>query len=359
MKKPMLFLGMLASLAGCLLWGMCGMTPEKRGGAVGDSYWNSSCVTRDGKSIVAGGDHAAVIEVATGKIIERVAGMVKAVGCGPGGPVIIGYESTFSLPGKTPITPALEITGDAVATTDDGAFVSWTRTITGRKWKGPATLFVTGKGETRKVDLLPALFGKVGEARSLPTADTFAVRVGHLLEDGRLLVAAGWQPSTGEDVPWAFFAMNLENGESSPMTMPLSSDASLNQNLVQKIAATPDGSVMVVAAHDGQQLAVGTFEAGSVKASRVATLPSPGAVSAIAVSSNGGYIAVGSESRGPTAKATAWVLDQTGKVIWKEEFPKTIVGLHFLDDGSLVATSAAARAVRVGLPDLKELWRTP
>ncbi|GEM_PF-2959532 len=360
MKKPLVIVGMLVSMAFCLLWGMCGTAPKGgKAGAMGDGYWNASCVTRDGEWIIAGGDHAAVIDATTGKITERVPGMVKAVGCAPSGAVVVGYDSSFSLPGKAPVTPAIALTGDVVATTDDGAFVSWARTITGRKWKGPATLFVTGGGESRKVDLLPALFGKVGEARSLPTADTFAVRVGHLLEDGRLLVAAGWQPSTGEDVPWGFFAMNLETGEASPLTMPLSSDAALNQNLVQKIAATPDASVMVVAAHDGQQLAVATFETGSVKAARVATLSSQGAASAIAVSANGGYVAVGSESRGPTAPATAWVLDQTGKVFWKEEFPKTITGLHFLDDGSLVVTSAAARAVRVGLPDLKEKWRTP
>jgi len=58
-----------------------------------------------------------------------------------------------------------------------------------------ASVFVTGKGKPRRTDLLPERFGRVGAARHLATADTFAVRFGNLLRDGRLVLAAGWQPS--------------------------------------------------------------------------------------------------------------------------------------------------------------------
>jgi len=79
----------------------------------------------------------------------------------------------------------------------------------------------------------------------------------------------------------------------------------------------------------------------------------------VASSPNGSWIAVGSESRGRDNPAQAWVIDQAGAVIWKAEFGKTIVGLHFLDDRSLVVTSAEAKAVRITLPEGKEQWRTP
>ena len=79
------------------------------------------------------------------------------------------------------------------------------------------------QGETRSgTDLLPALFGSVGAARPLPLPDSFAVRFGNVLRDGRLLLAAGWQPSrsrgTVEDVPWAFFAWDLKTWTAAATT---------------------------------------------------------------------------------------------------------------------------------------------
>ncbi len=365
MKKSLVILGVLGSLTACLLWGMCGMTPktgEGGGKMSGDGYWNSSWVTRDGRTLVAGGDHTAVIELATGKILERLPGMVKAIGAGQRTAVVVGYDVAWEVPGKTKVTQVPAPQGNVVAMTEDGKWVSWTRTVSGRNWRGPASLFVHSPAESRKLELLPGLFGKIGDARSLPSADTFAVRVGGLLDDGRALIAAGWQPAqsggTVEAVPWGFFAVNLQTGEAAALTLPLPSDAAINQNWVQKIASTDEADFLVVAAHDGKQIAVGSYAQGADRPTRVTALPSAGAASALAISGNGSLIAVGSESRGKDAPATAWVIDQAGKTIWQAAFSKTIVGLHFLDDGSLVVTSAEATAVRVAFPEAREKWRT-
>lgn len=328
-----------------------------------NGYWNSSCVTRDGRFLVAGGDHAALLDVATGKVVEQVSSRVKAIGCDESSAIVIGYDGAWRLPGKEAVTPVPAPSGDVLTLTPGGAWVSWARTIQSRKWRGPATLFVTGKGEARRTDLLPAQFGKVGGAKSLPTPDTFAVRLGTLLEDGRLLTVAGWQPAQNggkvDSVPWGFFALSLQTGEAAPLSMPLPSDPALNQNWVQKIACNPDASSLVIAAHDGEKIAVGQFDQGADKPTRVSSWDSKGAANAVAVSNDGTRVAVGTESRGKDAPGKAWVIDEAGKAIWTAEFPKTVVGLHFLDDGSLIVISAEAKAMRVALPAAKETWRTP
>jgi len=212
------------------------------------------------------------------------------------------------------------------------------------------------------MDLLPERFGSVGAARQLPTADTFAVRFGNVLQDGRLLLAAGWQPSRSgnavEAVPWGFFAFDLRNGEASPLTPPLESDGAINQALVQKIAATPDAAQLVVATHDGQQLSVGRFERGSDRPSRVTALAAKRSPSAAAIARDGAFVAVGTETRGRDAPGKAWVIDREGKPIWTGEFRKTVAGVHFLPDGSLLVVAAEAKAVRVALPAGTEKWRT-
>lgn len=359
----MVILGVLLGLGSCLLWGMCGMKTIGKtgsaGGTVGDGYWNNSCVTGDGTLLAAGGDHAAVIDLATGKVLERHASQVKAIGCEEHAAVIVAYDGAWRFPGKTAVSPAPDPAGTVVALSPKGEWIAWTRTLQGRGWRGPATVLIGA----RRLDLLPALFGKVGEGKQLPLPDTFAVRFGGLLEDGRLLVGAGWQPSQSggswEDVPWGLFAVNLNTGDAAGLTLPLKTDARLNQSWMQKVASTPDASVMAVATHDGTQLWVATFAQGADAPTRVTGVPAKGGPNALAVSADGSLVAVGSEGRGRDAPAFAAVIDQAGKVIWRAEFAKTVTGVHFLGDGSLVVTSAEARALRVALPQGHELWHTP
>jgi hypothetical protein len=346
--------------ATCALGVMSGTSCSPGGDANG--YWSESCLSGDGRYLLAGGDHAALVDLSTGKIVERAPGMVKAVGCEEGGGVVVGYTAAVRLPGKIPVTPVPSLSGDGVlALSPDGAWISEGRRISGGKWKGPAFVFVLEKGASRSTDLLPERFGSVGAARPRPTADSFAVRFGNLLQDGRLVLAAGWQPSSSlgvfEDVPWGFFALNLRTGEASPLTLPLHSDAAFNQHWLQKIAATPDGAHLMVAAHDGKQMSVGQFEQGAKLPSRVTSLAAAGSPSAVAISADGALVAVGSESRGRDAPAKAWVIDRAGKSVWTGEFQKTVAGVHFLADGSLLVVAGEAKAVKVGLPAGAEQWR--
>ena len=330
-------------------WISCRAFSSTGSGAGG--YWSVTCVSGDGRYLLAGGDHAALVDASTGAVVERVPKMVKAVGCDQGGGVIVGYDTAFRLPGRAAV-PVPPLGGDgALAMSPEGAWISSGRSTAGGKWKGPAMVFVTHGQDRRRFDLMPERFGLVGAARPLPFPDSFAVRFGSLLQDGRLLVAAGWQPSrnagTVEDLPWAFFAWDLKTNEATPLTGPVHSDKAINQAWVQRIAATPDAAHLVIATHDGERLSIGRFERDANRASRVVSLASNGGPSALALSNDGTLVAVGSESRGREAPAQAWLLDSAGRVVWNASFEKRVAGIHFLPDGSLIVAAGEGRAVKV------------
>jgi hypothetical protein len=346
-------------LAVCPLWTTCTVSPS---GSTANGYWSVSCLSGDARYLLAGGDHAALVDLSNGSIVATVPGMVEAVGCEEGGGVVVGYGSAMRLPGKAPAMPAPALPRDTVlGLAPDGAWISAGRRGSS-KWRGPATVSVTEKGATRSMDLLPERFGAVGAARALPTADSFAVRWGNFLQDGRLVVVAGWEPSSAGDVfekvPWGFFALNPRTGEASPLTGPVESDRRLNQAWQQKIGATPDGSRLLMAAHDGKEVSIAQFERGADRPARVTSLAAKGSPSAAAVSADGTFAAVATETRGRDAPAKVWVIDRAGKQVWAGEFQKNVAGLHFLPDGSLVVAAGEAKAVRVTLPAGTERWRT-
>ena len=348
--------GLAVLAASCLLGPACSRSPAPGGG-----YWSTSCVSGDGRYLLAGGDHTALVDLTAGKVLERLPGLVEAVGCDSGGGTALGYSGALQWPAKTPAgaSPSL---GDSVLGRDaSGAWISSSRSASAGKWRGPATVTVSGGAHDRAFQLLPQQFGVVGAARPLPVADTFAVRFGGPMHDGRLLLAAGWQPSRSgeevEEVPWAFFALDLASGAPTPLTPPLASDARINQAWLQRIAATPDGSRLLVTAHDGSQLTVAQYEPGADRASLVTSLPARGSPSAVALRADGAFAAVAAETRGREAPAVVWVLDRNGRQVWTGTFRKNVAGLHFLPDGSLVVAAGEAVAVKVALPDGIEKWR--
>ena len=321
-------------------------------GAVPDGYWSATCVSADGRYLLAGGDHAALVDTATGAVVERKPGMVKAVGCDATGGTVVGYSGSFRLPGGA-AAPVPEISGDGVLTTTPaGAWISTARTISGGQWRGPASIVVRPGGG--RVDLVPALFGAVGAARTLSIPDGFAVRFGTLLADGRVLMAAGWQPSRSpgrvEPVPWGFFAWDLDAHVASPLTGPITSDPAVNQAWVQRIAATPDAAHLAIATHDGERLTVARFARGAQRAERVVSLASKGAATALALSPDGAFVAIGSESRGREAPGQAWLLDASGAVVWTTTFAKAVAGAYFLPDGSLIVAGADLKTARTVPP---------
>lgn len=356
MRRVEMTMRMAAIAVACLLWPACGRSPAPDHG-----YWSTSCVSGDGRYLFAGGDHTALVDLVGGRVVERLPGMVRAVGCDASGGIVIGYTAALHWPAKTAAGPMPRM-GDTVLARDAaGAWISASRPTSGGKWRGPASVLVSGGTQGRVFELLPRLFGEVGSARPLPFADTFAVRFGNLMQDGRLSLAAGWQPSRSsnqvEDVPWAFFALDLGTGALVPLTPPLESTVAINQAWLQRIAATPDGARLVVATHDGAQLTVAQFERGSHRPSQVTTLAAPGSPSAVSLSADGAFVAVAAETRGPDAPATVWVLDRQGQTVWTGPFRKNVAGLHFLADGSLVIAAGEAKAVKVALPGGIEKWR--
>ena len=349
----------LALAAACVVSSSCSRSPA---GARDAGYWSSSCTTGDDALLLAGGDHTALVDLRDGAVRERFPGLVKAVGCHASGGLVVGYTGATQWPSRTPAASMPALGETVLARRADGTWVSVSRRSVGGKWSGPPSMLVSGGAEDRRFELLPRQFGAVGSARALPLPDSFAVRFGSLLRDGRLLLAAGWQPSRSggqvEDVPWGFFALDLDTGEPAPLTAPIPSDAAVNQALLQRIAATPDGARLLVAAHDGAMLTVAQFERGKGEPVLTSSIPTTGSPSAVAIATDGSFAAVAAETRGRDAPAVVRVLDRAGKTAWTGEFRKNVAGLHFLGDGSLVVAAGEARAVKVALPAGTVAWRT-
>jgi micrococcal nuclease len=153
-----------------------------------------------------------------------------------------------------------------------------------------------------------------------------------------------------ESLPWAFFAWDLRAHTAVPLTRPIASTPALNQALVQRIAATADGAMLVVAAHDGKSLTVARFDRDADRPASVVSLPSVGAASALAIASDGERTALGSESRGRDAPGRAWLLDAAGAVVWSAPFAKTVAGVHFVADGTAIVAAGEGRVVRPPAP---------
>ena len=103
----------------------------------------------------------------------------------------------------------------------------------------------------------------------------------------------------------------------------------------------------MVATHDGERLWVGWFERGANRSTRVVALDSKGSGQRplprrTALSSR----SAASREAGKR-RPGAWLLDAAGKVAWSSPFEKTVAGVHFLPDRSLVVAAGEAKAVRV------------
>jgi outer membrane protein assembly factor BamB len=328
----------------------------------GDPYWDHGCVTGDEKTLIAGGDESASVDLSTGAILKTVPMYVETVACGAsGGTAYAASEDMVRFPAGER-GPADEPSArDVVGMRSDGALVHYSRDTDNkarpRAW---AQVSVGAPGHAGEPLALDAKrFGEVGAAQA-PVPSSFLNRLGGLMHDGRLLLGAGWQPNrsggTVDPAAWGIFAVDPGTKSVTRLSPKLEASAALDTLLLWNLAASRDGKV-VAAAFRGNE---GTTRVGAWDSEHllftvdIANAREPTAVS---FSPEADQLAVATLSDdGSQGKVTCFDVT-TGQVAWATPvFEGHVYFLQHLSDGSLVFMTSkrvVSRLSREGVPRWK------
>lgn len=334
-----------------------------------EHYWVRACVTGDETMLIAGGDEAVSVELATGRVLKTVPMYVEAVACGPrGGVAYAASADMVRFPAGERAATDEPTTTNIVGVRDDGSLVHFSRgfdrggrAIARRAPRNFAMLSVGRPGSlSAGLELVPARFGEVGAARSSGASAFFNV-VGDVLPDGRLLLAAGWDgnrsPGYVEPTPWGIYAIDAGTGRVTPLVGTQTCSAHLDTSLLWKVAASPVGTLVAAAFRGGSSTRVAVYDGATLRFD----LDIPGArePTALDFSAAGDRLAVATLSDdGQRAKLT-WIDLATGAPIWSSlEVDGTVHFVEHLSDGSLVFMSSRRIVMRVG-PDGVPRWRQP
>lgn len=338
----------LSAIGGLVAWWLEKQLPE-RPSTPRWAYWNDACFSADEKLMAAGGAGFAVLDLASGKVLGRGTEDVYDVACQSTSVTVLGYKATWSWPSGSR-GPVAERHGPLLAAFDDGTRV-WATRRSGRAIGGALELDVERGGSTRVIELGPRGFGEVGRAKAMPSPKSFAMWPGGRLRDGRLLLAAGWEPnhvgSSAEPVPWGFFALRADDGSVEPVRAPIVGDSALNLARISKVKASADERTLVLANSNGSS-AVVFIHGGPNPLPVRASFSGWDEVSRLAVSPDGSRVAVASAFHGEGQPARIVVLESRhGGQVWSRDVAASVYGLALLSDGSLVWASSAREAARV------------
>lgn len=239
-----LWLAATAALFGCDL-------------AAQEHYWTRGCLTPDGRMLGAVGDEAVLMDLQTRDIQRQIDGYFDDVVCLPNGAVVaLSYDDEAIWLTEDKSVQRAGSWGVA-GPISDTEIVTHNRSTTGSgtdtEFDGPMEVVIETLGENARAsepfDLLPPLFAGVteygaGEEPSDFEIDAFHTVPGNLLEDGRLVVAAGFPHSSdyGQPRRWGLFAVDLERRTVEPLGEPRANEEELESPPVP-LSATSDGRV--------------------------------------------------------------------------------------------------------------------
>ena len=201
--------------------------------------------------------------------------------------------------------------------------------MSGGKWRGPASVFVTEQGGRRLINCCPSGFGG-WERRGISPPPT-ASRSGSegCCGTAGWCSAAGWQPSQSggvyEDMPWGFFALDLKSGEASPLTRrstPTRCSTRTGSRGSRRRPTAPTWwwpsttarAYRSAGSRRGRPAVGGRFAGGR------------GSPRTVTLSARRGVRGRGSETRGRDAPGKAWVIGREGKTVWTGDLRGTSRG---------------------------------
>jgi hypothetical protein len=329
----------------------CVMCGKNLGDATsGDHYWVRACVTTNEKLLVAGGDEAAAVDLATGKVVATAPMNVAAVACGASSGLAYGLADTLvRFPGAQQEPTHERDLNDVLGARPDGALVRFSRRTDQKA--SPTEWARVRVGSEPDLALDPTRFGGAIAGVHDKPMSAFFTRVGALLPDGRLLLAAGWEPNRGpgslEPVPWGVYALDASSGAVTPVAAPLRCSTDLDTARVWRVATTSDFQRSAVAFRtDGGRTRVAVYDGARLRFTT--DLPDAREVTALDFTADGEQLTVATLAD-DGARARVSCIDGTGGVAWTSaEVEDTIALLHHLADGSLVVMTSKRVVLRLG-----------
>jgi hypothetical protein len=306
-------------------------------------YWTNACVTPDKSALGVGGHEAVLIDLKTGEIKKRVEKFFGTAVCLPKGDVL-----NLATNKAVWLTTDKQIDGKfdwgLIGPLDDerlvGAFRSSEQKDASIHYLKPLQVVVSNLNSAaqyqKQISLDSSLFPGVKgyEFR------TIGIR---LLQDKRLLVAAGEKPPVGAlahpKTPWGFFTVDIEKETVAPFGEIITSDDDVN--LVEPASAfdaTSDGKTIagVFGSYGvGNPKTLAAFVSGKEISRR--KLENVDNVSAISLNEDGSLLAIGISEKGfEVGRIEVIDLRGGGKPLWTSRTDSPTSYLKFLNDDSLV-----------------------
>lgn len=343
----MLIVVWMAVIIGCKGLGELGK--KKESGSAEGTYWTQACVVSGSEMLGALGDEAALIDLKTGNTVKRVNRWYDHIICFPNGDVVALNR------GREPEAVWLnrearsERASDwsAVGPTADGRLVVYYRdedrsgSKSRTRYDGPLQLAIESLGESRRVTepfkFPPDLFSGLGR-RSVSSFITKPVRV---LDNGKLLVVAGFRPSLSTDnyvtpTAWGFFLVDPERGTVVSHGPVRISDNDVNLDSDYKWAATADGSLVAGGFTTSNKVVVAVLRATDAREVFRAQLVNSQEIQQVCLNSDGTLLAAGvNVEEGKGGRVDVFDV-KTGRLLWWEHTDQLPYILEFLEDDSLV-----------------------
>jgi hypothetical protein len=310
----------------------------------GDHYWTHGCVTGDETLLIAGGDEAASIDLATGATVKTVPMYVETVTCGEkDGIAWASSDEQVKFPEGVRGPSSQSSTQDVVGARGDGALVRFAREKDNKgRPRGWGRVSVGGSPE---VALTPDHFGVLGAARNAPVSQ-FLNRVGPVMPDGRLLLAAGWLPYSDQPGVWGLYAVEPLSGQVAPIAGPIPAMKALDTSKLWVLTASRDQKLGAAAFRGENTTRVALFEGTNARWTiEIAGAREP---TALDFSPAGDRLAVATLSEDGSQAKVTWLETADGKVAWASEaLDGTAYLVRHLADASLVIMTSKRVVKRV------------
>jgi hypothetical protein len=343
----MLIVVWMIVIIGCKGLGELGK--KKESGPAEGTYWTQGCMVSGSEMLGVLGDEAALVDLKTGNTVKRVNSSYDHLACFPNGDVValdrgrkpeavwLNREARF---GRASDWSAVGPTADGrlvVYYRDEDRSESKYRT----SYDGPLQVAIESLGESRRVTesfkLPPDLFPGLGRG----SVSSFITKPVRVLDNGKLLVVAGFRPSVSSDnyvspTAWGFFLVDPERRTVVSHGPVRISDNDVNLDSDYRWAATADGRLVAGGFTKSNKVVVAVMRATDAREVFRVQLVNSQEIQQVRLSRDGTLLAAGvNVEEGKGGRVDVFDV-KTGRLLWWEPTNQLPYILEFLEDDSLV-----------------------